>query len=367
MSPILFTPFAFGPLEISNRIIVAPMCQYSAIDGQANEWHRIHIGTMSRSGAGMVTIEATSPEPRGRITHNCLGLYSDACEAAMSNVLASVRAVSDTPISIQVGHAGRKASTQRPWEGRGPLGKDEAPWETLSPSGIPLTPTGPDTRAMTSEDLSKVKEAHVEAAQRALRLGLDAIEVHMAHGYLLSTFLSPLTNARTDGYGGTLKARLRYPLEVVEAIRAIWPRDRALSVKFNGTDWADGGLTPENAVEIAGAFADAGIDMVTASGGGVVTSSAPPVGPAYQIDAARRIKAAGIPVAVAAVGMIHDPRLAEEIVKEGAADAVSVARAFLHNPRWAYHAAESLGFEVPYPPQYARAAPEAWPPARVRA
>ena len=215
MSPILFTPFAFGPLEISNRIIVAPMCQYSAIDGQANEWHRIHIGTMSRSGAGMVTIEATSPEPRGRITHNCLGLYSDACEAAMANVLASVRAVSDTPISIQVGHAGRKASTQRPWEGRGPLGKDEAPWETLSPSGIPLTPTGPDTRAMTSEDLSKVKEAHVEAAQRALRLGLDAIEVHMAHGYLLSTFLSPLTNTRTDGYGGTLKARLRYPLEVV--------------------------------------------------------------------------------------------------------------------------------------------------------
>lgn len=363
MAPTLFTPLAIGPREIANRVLVAPMCQYSATDGQANEWHRVHLGTMTRSGAGLVTVEATAPEARGRITHHCLGLYSDATEAALADVLATARAVSDVPISIQIGHAGRKASTQRPWEGRGPLTSEEDPWETLSPSGEPMSEAGPTTRAMSETDLREVRDAHVDAARRALRLGFDGLELHMGHGYLLSTFLSPLSNTRADGYGGTLEGRLRYPLEIVSAIRAVWPADRILSVKFNGTDWAEGGLTPDDAPGIAGALAEAGVDMVTASGGGVV-NGAPPVAPGYQLEAARRIKAAGIDVRVAAVGMIYDPGLAEEIVASGAADAVSIARAFLHDPRWAYHAAEALGADLAYPPPYARAAPAAWPPAR---
>ena len=363
MTPKLLTPVNIGPIEIRNRIVVAPMCQYSATEGCANIWHQIHIGTMARSGAGLVTIEATASEARGRITHNCLGLYSDACETALRDAVEAVRAVSDVPLSIQLGHAGRKASTQRPWEGRGPLQAHENPWETLSPSGEPLTADGPKTRAMNTADLAQVRDAHVAAAERALRLGFDAVELHMGHGYLLSSFLSPLSNKRTDGYGGNLEARLRYPLEIVEAVRAVWPRDRALTAKFNGTDWAEGGLTPDDAPRIAGALTEAGIDMVTASGGGVMASSKPPVAPGYQLEAARRIKEAGIPVTVAAVGMIYDPKQAEDIISGGAADVVSMARAFLHDPRWAYHAAEALGAALPYPPQYERAAPGAWEPA----
>lgn len=362
MSAKLFTPLDIGPVSIERRILVAPMCQYSAVDGNANEWHRIHIGSLARSGAGLVTVEATAPEARGRITHNCLGLYSDENEAALADVLASVRAVSDTPLSIQIGHAGRKASTQRPWEGRGPLEADEAPWETLSPSGEPLGANGPETREMTKEDMAEVCAAHVAAAERALRLGFDALELHMGHGYLLSSFLSPLSNHRSDEYGGDLSARLTYPLEIVEAVRAIWPHDRALSAKFNGTDWADGGLVPQDAVTIAGALAEAGVDMVTVSGGGVVLGSTPPVAPGYQLEGARLVKQAGISVKVAAVGMIYDPHFAESIVADGAADAVSLARAFLHDPRWAYHAAEALGEPLAYPPQYERGGPKAWAP-----
>jgi 2,4-dienoyl-CoA reductase-like NADH-dependent reductase (Old Yellow Enzyme family) len=364
MTANLLQPLQVGPLTLPRRIIVAPMCQYSAQDGNANEWHRVHLGTLARSGAGLVTVEATAPEPRGRITHNCLGLYSDANEQAFADILRSVRAISETALSIQVGHAGRKASTQRPWEGRGPLQLDENPWETLSPSGIPLGPNGPATREMSLEDMVEVRDAHVASARRALRLGFDALELHMGHGYLLSSFLSPLSNHRTDGYGGDLRSRLTYPLEIVEAIRTVWPSDRALCVKFNGTDWAEGGLVPQDAVTIAGALAEAGVDMVTLSGGGVTLDAAPPVAPGYQLDAARRVKQAGINVTVAVVGMIYSPHFAESILAEGAADAVSVARAFLHDPRWGYHAAEALGGSLDYPPQYERGGPAAWPPGR---
>jgi 2,4-dienoyl-CoA reductase-like NADH-dependent reductase (Old Yellow Enzyme family) len=366
MTAKLLMPLEIGPLTIPRRIIVAPMCQYSARNGEANDWHRVHMGSMALSGAGLLTIEATAPEARGRITHGCLGLYTDANEAALAQCIASTRAVSGMPLSIQIGHAGRKASTQRPWEGRGPLDPHEDPWQTLSPSGIPFSAKGPETREMTPEDLKQVRDAHVQAAERALHLGLDAIEVHMAHGYLLSSFLSPLSNQRSDQYGGSLAARLRYPLEIVEAVRKVWPSDRALMVKFNGTDWAEGGLVPQDAVTIAGALADAGVDMVTVSGGGV-TQSAPPVAPGYQVEAAHLIKQAGIAIKVAAVGMIYDAHFAESLITEGKADAVSIARAFLHNPRWGYHAAEALGAPLSYPPQYERGGPVNWPPANLQA
>lgn len=364
MPPTLLQPLDIGPITLPRRIIVAPMCQYSAQDGNANEWHRIHLGGLARSGAGLVTVEATAPRPEGRITHACLGLYCDANEAALADVLTSVRAVSDMPLSIQIGHAGRKASMQRPWDGRKPLQPDEYPWETLSPSGAAFSDAGPATRAMSADDLAAVRTAHADAARRALRLGFQVLELHMGHGYLLSSFLSPLSNLRSDQYGGDLQGRLRYPLEIVEAVRDVWPADRALSVKFNGTDWAEGGLTPPDAVTIAGALAEAGVDLVTVSGGGVVQGPPPPVAPGYQVEAARLIKQAGTNVKVATVGMIHDPHFAESLVAEGAVDAVSIARAFLHNPRWGYHAAEALGAPLPYPPPYERGGPEAWPALR---
>lgn len=363
MSPALFRPQTIGPLEIGNRIVVSPMCQYSATDGHANEWHRVHMATMALSGAGLVTLEATAPDPAGRITHNCLGLWDDACEAALADMLATVRAVSATPLALQIGHAGRKASTQRPWEGRGPLEPHEAPWETLSPSGVPLGPDGPATRAMTEEDMADVIDSHRAATERAVRLGFEMVELHAAHGYLLSTFLSPLSNTRTDAWGGSPENRVRFPLEVVRAVRAALPADRAMGIKVNGTDWAEGGLGPDDAVPFARALAEEGVDMVTLSGGGVVLSPPPNAEPGYQLDAARRVKAAGLPLTVGAVGLFHEPAFAEAAVARGDCDTVALARAMLFDPRWPYRAAAELGADLPYSPQYARAAPAAWPPA----
>lgn len=363
MSSALFTPLQIGPLSLNNRIIVAPMCQYSATDGSATEWHRVHLGTMAKSGAALVTVEATAPEARGRITPGCLGLYSDENEAALKSVLETVRAVSDTKLGIQIGHAGRKASSARPWQQREPLTADNGGWQTLSPSGIAFSDKGPDTRAMTETDMDDVINAHVQAAQRALRLGFDLVELHSAHGYLLSSFLSPLSNRREDHFGGSLENRMRFPLQAVAAMRAAWPSDRALAVKFNGDDWAEGGLSPDDAVVYACALSEAGVDLVTISGGGVVEKSAPPVAPGYQLPAAQAIKNAGVDVKVAAVGMLYDPRYANSIIEDDKADAVSLARAFLYDPNWAYHAAATLQEKLTYPVQYERGSPALWPPA----
>jgi 2,4-dienoyl-CoA reductase-like NADH-dependent reductase (Old Yellow Enzyme family) len=271
------------------------------------------------------------------------------------------------PLAIQIGHAGRKASTQRPWEGRGPLGPDEDPWETLSPMGEPLTEAGPATRAMTRADMDDVIAAHVEAARRAVRLGFSMIELHGGHGYLLSSFLSPLSNRREDTYGGSAENRMRFPLEVVRAVRDVVPADRALAMKYNGTDWAEGGLEPQDAPGIAIALADAGVDMVTLTGGGVVMAGTVPVGPGYQLEAAQLVKAAGTGMVVGAVGMIYDALFANDIVATGQADVVSIARAMLDDPRWPRHAAATLGHEMTYPPQYDRATPKTWRPARPAA
>lgn len=364
MTAALFTPLQIGPLGIANRVIVAPMCQYSAQEGCANDWHRIHLGSMALSGAGLVTLEATGVSPEGRITPRCLGLYSDATEAALADVLRSVRAVSDVPLSLQLGHAGRKASSFTPWEGRGAVPRDQGGWLTLSPSGIALSEAGPETRAMSDADIAAAIAAHADAARRALRLGFEAVELHAGHGYLISSFLSPLSNTRTDHWGGTLENRMRFLLEVVRAVRAVWPADRMLSVKLNGTDWAEGGFAPDDAVVVAGALAAEGVDMITLSGGGILEVTRPPVAPGYQLEAARRIKAAGIDIVVGAVGMIHDPAFANQIIAQGEADVVSIARAFLNDPRWARHAAEALGAPTAWPAQYDRASPANWPPAR---
>jgi NADPH2 dehydrogenase len=360
----LFEPLAVGPMTLEHRITVAPMCQYSAVEGSMTDWHMQHLGSLALSGASMLVIEATGVTPEGRITHGCTGLYSDANEASMKRVIDFVRSVSPISLGIQLGHAGRKASAERPWEGRGAL-KENA-WETVAPSPIPLADGWPTPRALDRAGMDAVRDAFVASAKRSLRLGLDFVELHSTHGYLLSEFLSPLSNRREDKYGGSLGNRMRFPLEVASAVRAVWPRDRVLGAKISGTDFADGGWSGDDAVAYARELKRVGLDYVTVSGGGVVLDAKVPTGPGYQVPYAERVRRES-GITTGAVGLISDPHQAEEIVASGKADFVSLARAMLFDPRWPQHAAVALGGEVRYPPQYERASPKLWPPARGRA
>lgn len=359
----LFTPLALGTLKLSNRITVAPMCQYSAVDGSMTDWHLMHLGTLALSGASMLAIEATGVTPEGRITPYCVGLYSDANEEAMSRVVRYVRSISPIALGVQLAHAGRKASAQRPWQGRGALGPEEGAWPTEAPSAVALAAGWPTPRAMTHADMEAVRQAFVAAAQRAQRIGLDFVELHCTHGYLLSEFLSPLANRRDDEYGGSLENRMRFPLEVARAVRAALPADTPVGAKISGSDFAPGGWTPDDAVVFAEALKKLGCAYVSVSGGGVVIDAKVPVGPGYQVPFAERVKRE-TGIATGAVGLITEPMQAEEIVASGKADFVSLARAMLFNPRWAWHAALALDGEAYYPPQYERCAPRAWPGAR---
>lgn len=360
MTSALFTPLMLGAQQLSNRIVVSPMCQYSANDGSASPWHHMHLGTLAGSGAGLVMVEATAVERHGRITHGCLGLYSDANELALSQVMAFCRTVGKARFGIQLGHAGRKASSDVPWKGGKPLSHDQDPWVTLSPSG---TEDGL-SRACTGDDLSRIKQAFVDATLRAVRLGFDVIEMHAAHGYLLHQFLSPLSNKRQDAYGGSSENRMRFPLEVFEAMQAVTPAHVALGARITGSDWLDGGITADDAVVFALALEQRGCAFLDVTSGGVAPASIP-VGPGYQVPLARQVKdAVGIPVW--AVGMIVAPEQAESIIADGDADAVAMARAFLDNPHWPYEAARVLGESLSYPPQYARAELALWPGAALK-
>lgn len=359
----LFAPLSIRGLTLHDRIVVSPMCQYSAIDGSATDWHGVHLGTLAMSGAGLLVLEATGVEARGRITHHCLGLYSDANEAALARVLTTVRALSDMPLGIQLCHAGRKASTQRPWEGRKALTPAEGAWETIAPSAIPME-EAPAPREMTEDDMGEVLAAFVKTAERALRLGFDWLELHGAHGYLLSSFISPLSNRRSDKYGGDIEGRMRFPLAVVRAVREIWPDDRPLSIKINGTDWAEGGSTLEDVTTFARALKEAGVDVAVVSGGAVVANMQIPAGPGYQVPFAAHVKKE-TGIITGAVGLITDPHFAQSLIADGKADLVYLARGFLFDPRWAYHAAVALGVDLPYPPQYERASPPKWAPGRA--
>ena len=362
MSSKLFSPFTIGSMTLANRVTVAPMCQYSAVEGSMTDWHLMHLGMLAVSGASMLVIEATGVTAAGRITRQCTGLYSDDNERAMKRVIDYCRGISGIPIGVQIGHAGRKASTHRPWEGRSFLGPEEGAWETVAPSPMPLAAGWPAPRELTREAMAGVAQAFVAAAQRAARAGVDFLEIHSTHGYLLCEFLSPLSNARSDEYGGSRENRMRFPLEVFRAVRAAFPAEKPIGAKISGTDFAPGGWLPEDAVAYARALREAGCDYVTVSGGGVVLDAKVPAFPGYQVPYAERVrKEAGI--TTGAVGLISDPRQAEEIIASGKADFVSLARAMLFNPRWPQHAAIALGDETRYAPQYARAAPKAWPPA----
>jgi 2,4-dienoyl-CoA reductase-like NADH-dependent reductase (Old Yellow Enzyme family) len=362
MSSKLFEPLAVGPMALTNRIAVAAMCQYSAVDGSMTDWHLQHLGSLSLSGAAMLAIEATGVTAQGRITHGCTGLYSDENEASIKRVVGFVRTISPMRIGVQLAHAGRKASAQRPWEGRGALGPVDA-WQTVAPSAIPLAPGWPTPIALDRAAMNGVRDAFVASAKRAARIGLDFVELHSTHGYLLSEFLSPLSNKRDDEYGGSLENRMRYPLEIVRAVRETWPRHKALGAKISGTDFAEGGWTPDDAVIYARELKALGCDYVTVSGGGVVLDAKVPTGPGYQVPYAERVKRES-DITTGAVGLISDAQQAEDIVASGKADFVALARAMLFDPRWPWHAAVALGADIKYPVQYERAHPKAWPPGR---
>lgn len=340
------------------------MCQYSAINGSMSDWHLMHLGTLAISGASMLVMEMTGVTPTAHITPYCVGLYSDANEAAMKRVVDYVRGISPIVLGVQLAHAGRKGSSHRPWQGHGYLRPEEGAWQTVAPSAIPLAADWPTPQAMSKADMQQLIQAFVQAAHRAARIGLDFIEIHSTHGYLLSEFLSPLANKRGDEYGGSLENRMRFPLEVFRAVRAKFPADRPVGAKISGTDFVDGGWMPDDAVAYARALKTEGCAYVTVSGGGVVLDAKIPVGPGYQVPFAERVKKE-TSMTTGTVGMITDPQQAEAIIANGQADFISLARAMLFNPRWPQHAAVSLGVELPYAPQYERAAPKVWRPGRT--
>ena len=363
MSSKLFSPIELRGLTLPNRIAVSPMCQYCVEDGVVGDWHRVHLGMLANSGAGLLIVEATAVTAQGRISPGCTGLYNDANEAAFASVVETVRAVGSAHLGIQIAHSGRKGSTAAPWVGRGPVAKAEGGWDVVAPSPLPFTEGWLVPAQLDRAGMDDIRDAFVSAAQRAARLGFEFLELHSAHGYLLSSFVSPLSNRRGDDYGGTRENRMRFPLEVAAAVRDVWPSDRPMSVRINGSDWVEGGWTPDDAVAYAAALKGTGVDIVTVSSGGIDPGQQVPVRPGYQVPIAARVrKEAGIPTI--AVGLITDPRQAEAIVADGDADMVALARGMLFNPRWGLHAALALGVEVDYPPQYQRATPETWPPAK---
>jgi len=352
----LFSRLTVGQLELPNRIVIAPMCQYSAEQGSATDWHLIHLGQLALSGAGLLILEATSVSPEARISPADLGLYSDANEQALARVLAAVRTHATMPIGIQLSHAGRKASTRAPWDGGAQIAQADGGWQTEAPSARAYGPDDAPPAALDAAGLARIRDAFVQAAQRAARLGIDLVEVHAAHGYLLHQFLSPLSNARTDAYGGSLENRMRFPLEVFDAVRAAFPSDKPVGVRISATDWVDGGWDLEQSVAFSQAIAARGGAYVHVSSGGLSPQQQIAVGPGYQLPFAHAIRSR-IDIPVIGVGMITTPEQAETVLTDGSADLVALARAMLYDPRWPWHAAAALGAQVRAPKQYLRSQP----------
>ncbi len=357
----LFTPLRVGAIELGNRIVIAPMCQYSAVNGCMTDWHLIHLGHLALSGAALLTIEATAVLPEARITYADVGLWNEATEGAIARTLESIRRWSDLRIAIQLAHAGRKASTEVPWKGGVQISPDRANgWQTVAPSAIAYQNGGHPPVALGRSGLTRVREAFVAAAQRAARLGVDAVQLHGAHGYLLHQFLSPLSNRREDEYGGSLENRMRFPLEVFDAVRAAFPADRAVTMRVSGTDWADGGWDISQTIAFAQALQARGCAAIHVSSGGLTPSQQIPVGPSYQVPLARDVKRA-TRMPVIAVGLITEFEQAEAIVGTGDADLIALARTILYNPRWPWHAAAHFGEHVKAPDQYLRSQPRQYP------
>jgi 2,4-dienoyl-CoA reductase-like NADH-dependent reductase (Old Yellow Enzyme family) len=351
----LFSPWALGDLPLANRIVVAPMCQYSASDGTPGDWHRVHLGHLALSGAGLLILEATAISPEGRISPQDLGLYSDANEAALRDLVAMVRTMSPVALAIQLSHAGRKGSSRAPWDGGTQIRSGEpGGWRAEAPSALPHGAAEEPPAALDAAGLARVKQGFVDAARRAQRAGLQGIELHAAHGYLLHQFLSPLANARDDAYGGSTENRMRFPLEVFDAVRAavsipVW-------VRVSATDWVEGGWDVDQTIAFGRALAARACAALHVSSGGVSPAQQIPLGPGYQLPLARTVRdATGLPVI--GVGLITEPAQAEAAIADGDADAVALARALLYDPRWPWHAAAALGAQVDAPAQYWRCTP----------
>ena len=353
----LFLPMRLDALELANRIVIAPMCQYSAVDGAAGDWHLIHLGHLALSGAGMLILEATAVSAEGRISPADLGLYSDANAAALGRVLQAVRAHAPMPVAVQLAHAGRKASSRPPWDGGTQIRADEpGGWKTEAPSAVPHAAGEDAPVALDRAGLDRVRADFVRAAQRADRLGIDGIELHGAHGYLLHQFLSPLANRRTDDYGGSLENRMRFPIEVFEAVRAAFPAGKPVWMRISATDWVPDGWDIEGTIALSKALKQRGCAAIHVTTGGVSPLQAIKIAPGFQVPYAQRVKSeVGLPTI--AVGLITEPDQAESIIANGEADMVSLARAMLYDPRWPWHAAAKLGGQVTAPKQYWRCQP----------
>jgi len=358
---VLFTPVQVGALGLPNRIVIAPMCQYSAVSGSMTDWHLIHLGNLALSGAALLTVEATAVLPEGRITYGDVGLWNEATEQAIAWALKSIRRWSDIRIAIQLAHAGRKASTEVPWKGGRQIPSDHANgWQSVAPSAIAYQAGESAPTALDHDGIARVREAFVAAAERAARLGADAVQLHGAHGYLLHQFLSPLSNRRDDEYGGNLENRMRFPLEVFDAVRAVFPANRPVTMRVSGTDWVDGGWDIDQTIAFAQALESRGCAAIHVSSGGLTPAQKIPVGPSYQVPLARAVKRM-TRMPVIAVGLITEFEQAEAIVGTGDADLIALARTILYDPRWPWHAAARFGAHVKAPDQYLRSQPRQYP------
>lgn len=353
--PHLFEPLTLRGVTIRNRIGISPMCQYSAEDGVPNDWHMVHLGARASGGAGIVIVEATGVEPRGRISPNDLGLWNDEQAAAFAPIVRFIKGQGATA-GIQIGHAGRKASTARIWDGGAPLTPENGGWQPIAPSPIPFSDRHATPTEMTEADIAEVQQAFVDAASRADAAGFDVVEIHGAHGYLVNSFLSPLTNTRTDRYGGSFENRVRFLLETTRGVRNVWPDGKPLFVRLSATDWLADGWTLDDSVELAKLLKAEGVDLVDCSSGGAIATADVPAGPGYQVPLASGVRH-GAGIATAAVGMISDPAQADQIIRNGEADLVLIGRASLRNPSWPLHAAIALGDRkmADWPNQYGRA------------
>lgn len=349
----LFSELKIKSKIFRNRIFVSPMCQYSAQDGIANEWHLVHLGSRAVGGAALVMTEAVSVSPEGRISHYDLGIWNDKQVNAFIPITNFIKRQGAIP-GIQLGHAGRKASVHRPWEGGGPLAETENPWETIAPSPLPFAPDYPTPREMDSVDIKKVIYQFRQAAQNSLQAGFQVLELHMAHGYLLHQFLSPLSNHRQDEYGGDFMNRVYFPLAVARAVREVWPADLPLFVRISCTDWVENGWDLEQSIEFSKMMKDIGIDVIDCSSGGILPGIKIPASAGYQVPFAEKIRAA-TGILTAAVGLITQARQAEKIITSHQADALFLARELLRDPYWPLKAAKILNVDTPWPVQYLRA------------
>lgn len=349
----LFTPFSIKEVQFRNRIVVSPMCEYSSVDGFANEWHLVHLGSRAVGGAGLIITEATAVSPEGRISPADLGIWKNAHIEKLKNLVAFLHQ-QGAVAGVQLAHAGRKASHEAPWKGGKQLTKAEGGWQTLAPSAIPFSPGEEAPEALSTEGIQKVVADFKAAAQRALQAGFKVIEIHGAHGYLINEFLSPLSNQRTDDYGGSFNNRIRLLLEVITAIQTVWPATLPLFVRLSCTDWAEGGWNEDDTVKLAGILKEKGVDLIDCSTGGLVPGVKIPLGPAYQAPFAEKVKKE-TGIATGAVGLITTAQQAEEILEQGKADLVIMARELLRDPYFPLHAARQLGHDIAWPVQYERA------------